>query len=71
MQVGLAGAGFQQHVVLGWPPAVDRLLAGPGTGGDPVDREPRVAGLGGELERGGQDRLTGFLAALAARPGRV
>src|ERR1022692_2909132 len=70
VQVGLGGQRLEAHVVLGRPPAVDGLLARPGAGRDPVDRQARVATFGGELERRGEDGPPAFLAALTARASR-
>jgi hypothetical protein len=48
------------------PPAVDRLLADAGAGGDPLDRQLGVAALDEELLRGDDDRLVRALAAAAS-----
>src|ERR1700733_344446 len=46
--------GVEQHVHLGWPPAVDRLLGDAGTGGDPLDRDAGEAALDEEVIGGVQ-----------------
>jgi hypothetical protein len=55
--------GFEEYVGLGRPPAVDRLLADSGAGGDALDGGLGVTDLADEGEGGVVDGASGSLAA--------
>src|SRR5215470_8144494 len=68
VQIRLGGQRVEDDVRLGRPPAVDRLLPGPGAGRDPLDRQPCVADLSDKFIGSGQDREAALLAAPAPGP---
>lgn len=57
--------GFEEHIGLGGPPAVDGLLADARAGGDALDGGALVADLGDGGERGVVDGVAGALTAAA------
>ena len=61
-----AREGFQDHICLGRPPAVDRLLADLRSGGDGVDGDVAVVPLADESDGRVEDRLARFSTAWAA-----